>query len=77
MPIKYTQYPNRGVWLDPRTITSARMPESLCILKGEIKYIFKNLVKNEYCSPIEIFYKKDNIYNLKPYNVAGNKLGSS
>jgi hypothetical protein len=54
MPIKSTEYPNRGAWLDPRTITSARMPESLCILKGEIKYIFKDLVKDGYCSPIEI-----------------------
>ena len=77
MPLKSTEYPNKGVWLDPRSITSARMPESLCILKGEIKYIFKDLVKDGYCSPIEIFYKKENIYNLKPFNVTGNKQESS
>ena len=77
MPIKHTEYPNKGVWLDPRAITSARMPESLCILKGEIKYIFKDLVKDGYCSPMEIYYQKDDIYNLIPFNVTGNKLESS
>ena len=77
MPVKITEYPNRGVRLDPRVITSARMPESLCILKGEIKYIFKDLVKDEYCSTIEIFHNKENIYLLEPFNVTGNKLESS
>lgn len=53
------------------------MPESLCILKGEIKYIFKDLVKDEYCTPTEIYDTKDNIYNLQPFSVTGNKLKSS
>ena len=77
MPVKITKYPNKGVWLDPRIITSIIMPESLCILKGEIKYIFKDLLSEGYCTPNEISYNKENIYNLEPFNVTDNKMDSS
>ena len=77
MPVKQTKYPNKGVWLDPRIITSARMPESLCITRGEIRYIFKDLFRKGYCTRMEISYNKEQIYNLEPYNRTGNKLESS
>ena len=53
------------------------MPESLCIVKGQIKHIFKYCVKEGYCSPIDIFAKKELIYDLKPYNLTGSKTESS
>ena len=59
MPVKCSKYPNKGVWLDPRSITSARMPESLCMVKGQSRHIFKCCLREGYCTPFDISVKKN------------------
>ena len=77
MPVKCSKYPNKGVWLDPRSITSAKMPESSCMVKGQIKHIFKYCVKEGYCTPLDISARKELICDLKLYNQTGRKMESS
>ena len=68
MPTKSREYPNKGVWLDPRTITSGIMSEGLCAYKGTLKYAFKFLLKYDYCTSDEISDFKEMIYDLEPFN---------
>ena len=77
MAVKCTEYPNAGVFLDPRTITSAKMPESILIYRGDIKNAFSNLIRKGYCIPYDISRQKEFIYNLIPYNLTQDKIASS
>ena len=77
MPVKSRERPNKGIWLDPRVITSAIMSEGLCVYKGMLKHAFKYILRNEYCASDEITDYKEIIYELEPYNLSGDKLKSS
>lgn len=77
MPIKQKKYPNKGIWLDPRAITSAKMPESLCIYKGNLFYAFKYLLKKGYIDYFDIDGHKELITKLVPFKISHNKYLSS
>jgi len=77
MSVKCSQYPNYGVAIDPRTITSARMPESLCVYKGKIEYVFRFLYRHNYCEYNDIYVQKESIYQLAPLNITNKKIASS
>lgn len=71
------EYPNKGVRLDPRTITSVRIPESLRVYRGFLSSVLSHLVRKKYCTYYEIENKIDQIYDLEPFNVTNNKYKSS
>ena len=71
------QYPNIGVRIDPRSITSARMPESLKVYTGYLIPAFYYLMTNGYWQKKDLNREREKIQALRPYNVTKNKLQSS
>ncbi len=71
------QYPNIGVKIDPRAITSARMPESLKVYTGYLHPALYYLMSNGYLQKKDIDREGDKIKELSPYNVTKSKLQSS
>jgi hypothetical protein len=70
-------YPNRGVKIDPRAITSAKMPESLKVYSGYLKQGYQALMGEAMIkqSLIEKIDKK--IQSLIPYEITRDKFKSS
>lgn len=71
------KYPNTGVRIDPRSITSARMPESLKIYSGFLNRALYFLKENGYMSKKVIERETETIKRLLPYNETTNKIKSS
>ncbi len=71
------QYPNIGVKIDPRAITSARMPESLKVYTGYLHPALYYLMSNGYLQKKDINREGDKIKELPQYNVTKRKLQSS
>lgn len=53
---------NKGIWLDPRTITSVKMPESLCIFKGRLFYAFRFILSSVVRTKVSSLFV-DKFYN--------------
>ena len=71
------EYPNTGVRFDPRSITSARMPESLKVYSGFLNRAFYFLNVNGHISKKIIDRETDTIEKLLPYNETNDKFKSS
>lgn len=74
---KCRKYPNRNIWVDPRSILSERMPEGTLMFQGIIGYGFPFLHKSHYCTYKDIENEKEIVYNLTPFNISNNKQISS
>jgi CTP:phosphocholine cytidylyltransferase-like protein len=72
-----TEYPNKGVKIDPRSITSVRMPESLKVYSGFLNHAFYFLKENGYMCKKIIERETETIESLLPYSKTKNKLRSS
>jgi len=72
-----TEYPNKGVKIDPRAIASGRMPESLKVFTGLLNYGYIYLMNNGYCTKQDIKKIVGKIEMLDAYNQSRNKLKSS
>jgi len=70
-------YPNQGVKIDPRTIASGRMPESLKVFSGQLNYGYNYLVKNGYCIQADIDKIIGKPETLEAYNQSRHKFKSS
>jgi hypothetical protein len=70
-------YPNKGVKIDPRAITSAKMPESLKVYSGYLNDGYDYL-KGEGILTRKVIEKVDqNIKDLQPLCQSENKIASS
>ncbi len=72
-----TEYPNKGVKIDPRAITSARMPESLRVYSGFLNHEYFFLMTNGFLQKKDIKREKEKIEKLLPYKYTLDKLKSS
>lgn len=70
-------YPNIGVKLDPRAITSPRMPESLKIYSGFLNYGYNYLMINGYCTKPDVDKINVRIDRLSSFENTRDKLKSS
>jgi hypothetical protein len=72
-----TAYPNKGVKIDPRAITSARMPESLKVCSGYLKTCYNCLMGEGMMKRSYIESENQKISHLMPYSQTGNSYKSS
>ncbi len=72
-----TIYPNKGVKIDPRALTSVRMPESLKVYSGYLLQGYNYLMREGILTGLDIEREEDNILDLLPLCKTGNKLKSS
>lgn len=70
-------YPNKGVKIDPRSITSARMPESLKVYSGYLIRGYDYLKGEGILSQSDIERESVKIKNLPPLSISQNKILSS
>jgi hypothetical protein len=70
-------YPNKGVKIDPRSITSAKMPESLKVHCGYLKPGYTYLMGEGMMTRSNIEREDQKINSLLPFCQTGNKLKSS
>jgi hypothetical protein len=70
-------YPNKGVKIDPRSITSAKMPESLKVYSGYLKPSYNYLMGEGMMKRMHIAKVDQNISKLIPYSISGDALISS
>lgn len=70
-------YPNKGVKIDPRALTSIRMPESLKVYSGYLDQGIKYLLREGILTWSEIERESDYIQGLIPLQKTKNKLHSS
>jgi len=70
-------YPNKGVKIDPRAITSARMPESLKVYSGYRVESYKYLMGEGILKRSDITREEGKIKDLLPFCHTYNKLKSS
>lgn len=70
-------YPNKGVKIDPRAITSAKMPESLKVYSGYLKEGYDYLKGEGILTQTDIQKEDQKIKDLSPLFQSGNKLISS
>jgi len=70
-------YPNIGVKIDPRAITSARMPESLKVYCGYLANGFIFLMGEGILKRIDVRREEQKIRDLLPFSLSKNKLASS
>lgn len=70
-------YPNKGVKIDPRALTSIRMPESLKVYTGYLDQGFKYLLGERILTRSDIDREYYKILGLVPLQKTKNKLRSS
>lgn len=70
-------YPNKGVKIDPRAITSANMPESLKVHSGYLDRGYKYLVRKGIMTWQDIEREKQKITALSPLSENNNKSKAS
>ncbi len=70
-------YPNKGVKIDPRAITSARMPESLKIYSGYLIRGYTYLKSEGIMTRKYIEKEEAKIKALRPFTLTNNKFESS
>ena len=70
-------YPNTGVKIDPRSITSERMPESLKVFSGFLFKGYSFLKRRGYLTFEDIERTKVIIESLEPLSETHNKIKSS
>jgi len=70
-------YPNKGVKIDPRAITSAKMPESLKVYSGFLNRAFLYLKGEGILKRADIDKVYHVISNLPPVNRSNDKMESS
>ena len=71
------KYPNKGVKIDPRAITSARMPESLKVYSGYLYQGYRYLVRKKIMIWPEIEMEDQKIKALVPLSANNNKFEAS
>jgi hypothetical protein len=70
-------YPNKGVKIDPRALTSIRMPESLKVYSGYLNEGIKYLLREGILAWSDFEREYDKIQGLFPLQKTKNKLHSS
>lgn len=70
-------YPNKGVKIDPRALTSIRMPESLKVYSGYLRQGFTYLLGEGILTWSDIEREYYKIQGLLPLQKTKNKLHSS
>jgi hypothetical protein len=70
-------YPNKGVKIDPRSITSAKMPESLKVYCGYYYNGYAYIVNEGIITWLDLEKEKPKIESLPPFCKTKNKLLSS
>jgi hypothetical protein len=70
-------YPNKGVKIDPRALTSARMPESLKVYSGYLIESYRCLMGEGILKQSDINKEDKKIRGLLPFYQTGDKLKSS
>jgi hypothetical protein len=70
-------YPNKGVKIDPRSLTSARMPESLKVYSGYLYEGYEYLKGEGMITNKDIERENQKIQGLIPFNITKDKLLSS
>jgi hypothetical protein len=70
-------YPNKGVKIDPRSITSAKMPESLKVYSGYLKACYNCLMGEGMMKRSYVERENQKISDLMPYSQTANKFKSS
>jgi hypothetical protein len=70
-------YPNKGVKIDPRSITSAKMPESLKVYSGFLLYSYKYLMGEGILKQSDINIEDRKIRGLLPFSKTHDKFKSS
>ena len=70
-------YPNKGVKIDPRAITSANMPESLKVYSGYLDRGYKYLLRKGIMTWKDIERENQRIKALLPLSENNNKLEAS
>jgi len=70
-------YPNKGVKIDPRALSSIRMPESLKFHSGYLNQGFKSLLGEGILTRSDIEREYYKIQSLIPLQKTKNKLHSS
>ncbi len=72
-----TEYPNKGEKIDPRAITSARMPKSLRVHSDFLNHGYFYLMTNEFLQKKDKKREKGKIERLLPFKYTLDKLKSS
>jgi CTP:phosphocholine cytidylyltransferase-like protein len=70
-------YPNKGIKMDPRALTSIRMPESLKVYCGYLNEGFKYLRREGILTLSDFDREYNKIQSLIPLQETKNKLHSS
>ena len=70
-------YPNKGVKIDPRALTSMRMPESLKVYSGYLDKGIKHLLREGILVWSDFEKEYDKIKGLRPLQQTKNKFHSS
>jgi len=70
-------YPNKGVKIDPRSITSAKMPESLKVYSGFLIDSYKHLMGEGILKQSDINIEDRKIRGLLPFCETHDKFKSS
>lgn len=70
-------YPNEGVKIDPRAITSAKMPESLKVYCGYLNQGYRCLVRKGIMTWKDIEINNQKILELLPLSENNNKFEAS
>lgn len=70
-------YPNKGVKIDPRAITSAKMPESIKVYSGYLDKSYDYLKGEGILTRTDLEREHYNIRDLRPYSQTHDRLKSS